>query len=231
MLERLLLDEARPPVTAARFFFLSCLLIVCAAPSAAADLRGFVGEGPYDTLLFQPCEGTKASARAYRLDDMTPASALSAGFLSVRKIMHAPNRPVYIEFAGQAGGSTITAKRFQRALGTVIACSPAPRDMAPGSRIAAAGEQPAWRFSAASGGAQLDIAGAKPVRFPAAPFTRPIVEKNARIYDAWSSQDGGSIRLEIIEELCSDGRSESAYGARVLIRYGSLSLEGCAARF
>ncbi|MGH6623056.1 MAG: hypothetical protein ACREBN_03740 [Burkholderiaceae bacterium] len=162
---------------------------------------------------------------------MTPASALSAGFLSVRKIMHAPNRPVYIEFAGQAGGSTITAKRFQRALGTVIACSPAPRDMAPGSRIAAAGEQPAWRFSAASGGAQLDIAGAKPVRFPAAPFTRPIVEKNARIYDAWSSQDGGSIRLEIIEELCSDGRSESAYGARVLIRYGSLSLEGCAARF
>jgi uncharacterized membrane protein len=51
------------------------------------------------------------------------------------------------------------------------------------------------------------------------------------VADAWSPQDGGSIRLELTEELCSDGRSESAFGARVTLRYGSTTYEGCAARF
>jgi uncharacterized membrane protein len=31
--------------------------------------------------------------------------------------------------------------------------------------------------------------------------------------------------------MCSDGRSETAYGATVFVRYGSQSFEGCAARF
>jgi uncharacterized membrane protein len=66
---------------------------------------------------------------------------------------------------------------------------------------------------------------------PAAPFGSPAADGKMRVYDAWSSQDGGTVRIELTEEMCSDGRSETAYGARVTLRYGSRSFEGCAARF
>jgi uncharacterized membrane protein len=69
------------------------------------------------------------------------------------------------------------------------------------------------------------------VRFPAAAFTALAKPSSPRVADAWSPQDGGSIRLELTEELCSDGRSESAFGARATLRYGSTTYEGCAARF
>lgn len=225
-------DETRPPATVARFIFVGCVLASWAgSAAAAAELRGFVSAGPYDTLIFGPCNGSKASSRVYRLDDATPEAALSAGVLAVQKIRHNPNRPLYIEFQGNSAGPVVTAHRFQRALGTVDSCSAVPGDIASTARIAAAGEDPAWRFNAAAAGAQLEVAGARPVRFPAAPFGTPIVEKNIRIYDAWSSLDSGSIRMEITQQLCSDGRSESAYGARVHLRYGSTSFEGCAARY
>jgi uncharacterized membrane protein len=80
-------------------------------------------------------------------------------------------------------------------------------------------------------GAQLERPGQKPVRFPAAAFAAPAKTPESRVVDAWSPQDGGSIRLELTEQMCSDGRSESAYGARVMLRYGSTTYEGCAARF
>jgi hypothetical protein len=51
------------------------------------------------------------------------------------------------------------------------------------------------------------------------------------VFDAWSSRDGGTIRLEVTEELCLEERTETAYGARVALRYASTSVEGCAARF
>jgi uncharacterized membrane protein len=69
------------------------------------------------------------------------------------------------------------------------------------------------------------------VRFPGAPFKTSAADGKARVYDAWSPQDGGTVRIEFVEEMCSDGRSETAYGARVTLRYGSRSFEGCAARF
>ena len=43
--------------------------------------------------------------------------------------------------------------------------------------------------------------------------------------------DGGTVRVELTAEMCSDGRSETAYGAKVVLRYGSRTYEGCAARF
>jgi uncharacterized membrane protein len=79
--------------------------------------------------------------------------------------------------------------------------------------------------------AQLERPGEKPVRFAASPFLAPFKGEGPRVVDAWSSLDGGTVRVEITEEMCSDGRSETAYGARVMLRYGSRSYEGCAARF
>ena len=37
--------------------------------------------------------------------------------------------------------------------------------------------------------------------------------------------------LEITEQMCSDGHSETAYGATAFVRIGSRTFEGCAARF
>ncbi len=205
------------------------VLAGAALPAAAADLRGFASVGPFGVLLVQPCEGKRVSARALKVEDATPDSALSAGVDAVRKIMLDPGRPLYVEFRGEVAGLTVTARQFRRALGTVEDCGAgAP---APGTRLLAGGDEPPWRLVATMAGAQLERPGLKPVRFPAAAFVLPHKAGTVRVVDAWSAQDGGSIRLELIEQLCTDGRSESAYGAQATLRFGSQTFEGCAAQF
>jgi len=204
-----------------------CALIT-ATPSAAADLRGFASAGPFGVMLFQPCEGRKVAARALKVDDATPDGALTAGFESVRKIMLDPGRPLYVEFRGDSVGLAVKANRFRRAVGTVEDCFSTP---APGTRLFAIGDEPPWQFVLGGSGGRLERPGEQPVRFPAAAFAHPILAGGVRIFDAWSPQDGGTIRLEVTEELCSDGRSETAYGARATLRYGSVSYEGCAALY
>lgn len=217
---------------AARFFVLACCFGMAAAASAnAANVRGFVSDGPMDTLLFRACSGAVLSPKPYRLEDKTPNSSLSAGVEEVRRMMHKSNRPLYIEFRGDLGNPVATARQFQRAAGTVDSCAKSPSVATTNARLLAAGEFPFWRFTVTPAGAQLERAEAKPVRFPAAAFGKPIIEKNARIFDAWSAIDGGTIRVELTEQMCSDGQSETAYGARALVRYGSQSFEGCASRF
>jgi uncharacterized membrane protein len=208
------------------------LSMALAAPSAtAAELRGFASLGLKGLILFQPCEGGKLSTRTLKVEDATPDAALTAGIDDVRRIMLESDRPLYVEFRGDVAGLVATARQFQRALGTVANCDSAPTDIAAGTRAWASGEDPSWRFVLTPGGGQLVRPGLKPVRFPAAAFAELTKSSPARVVDAWSPQDGGSIRLELTEELCSDGRSESAFGARATLRYGSTTYEGCAARF
>jgi uncharacterized membrane protein len=207
------------------------LLALTATASTAADLRGFASLGLNGLILFQPCEGSKLSARTLKVEDATPDTALTVGIDDVRRIMLESGRPLYVEFRGDVAGIVATARQFQRALGTVTSCESAPTDIAAATRLWAAGDDPPWRFVLTSSGAQLERPGQKPVRFPAAAFAGPVKTPTGRVVDAWSPLDGGSIRLELTEQMCSDGRSESAYGARVTLRYGSTTYEGCAARF
>lgn len=211
---------------------LACTLVCGAlspvAPSAAADLRGFASAGPFG-MLFQPCEGRKVSSRTLKVEDATPDGALGAGVDDVRRIMLDSGRPLYVEFRGEVAGLTVTARQFRRALGTVESCGAS--DLAPGTRLLAGGDEPPWRFVLTARGAELVRPGHKPVRFPAAAFASPPGTGAARVFDAWSPQDGGSIRLELTEQMCSDGRSESAYGARAMLRFGSQTFEGCAALY
>lgn len=206
-------------------------LLLASSVATAAELRGFASLGLKGFILFQPCEGRKLAPRTLKVEDATPEAALTAGIDDVRKIMLESGRPLYVEFRGDVAGLTATARQFQRALGTVATCDNAPTDITAGTRLWASGEDPAWRFVLTSGGAQLERPGQKPVRFPASAFAAPARPSSSRVIDAWSPQDGGSIRLELTEELCSDGRSESAFGARATLRYGSATYEGCAARF
>ena len=222
------------PTTLRRAVCAAALLLLGAASSAApssTDLRGLVVEGPEGVLLFQACAGRAASERLLRLDDRTPESALSAGMQDVRQIMLEPGRPLYVEFAGAIAGRTAIARQFRQALGTVESCATAPQDIRAGTLLWAAGNEPVWMLVADGAGVRLQRPGQPPVRFPAAPFRQPAAAGTTRVVDAWSSLDGGSVRVEIREQMCSDGRSESAFGAHVAVRYGSETFEGCAARF
>jgi uncharacterized membrane protein len=226
--------RSRPPMARLRLLALVPMLfaMALAAPAAtAAELRGFASLGLNGLILFQPCEGKKLSTRTLRVEDATPDAALTAGIDDVRRIMLESGRPLYVELRGDVAGLVATARQFQRALGTVANCDSAPTDIAAGTRVRASGEDPSWRFVLTSSGGQLERPGQKPVRFPASAFAALAKPAPSRVVDAWSPLDGGSIRLELTEELCSDGRSESAFGARATLRYGSTTYEGCAARF
>jgi uncharacterized membrane protein len=226
--------RSRLPLVRSRVVVAMPMLFVMALASpagTAAELRGFASLGLNGLILFQPCEGRKLAARTLKVEDATPDKALTAGIDDVRKIMLESGRPLYVELRGDVAGQVATARQFQRALGTVANCDSAPTDFAMGTRLVASGEDPSWRFVLTSGGGQLERPGQKPVRFPAAAFAALAKPSLTRVVDAWSPLDGGSIRLELTEELCSDGRSESAFGARATLRFGSTTYEGCAARF
>jgi uncharacterized membrane protein len=210
---------------------LSGLAALASAAAGAADFRGFASAGPLGVILFQPCEGKTMSSRTFKVEDNTPDGALMAGIDAVRAIMLNSGRPLYVEFRGDAKGILAAARQFQRAVGTAESCLDAPRDIPDGARFWAGGGEPGWLLLVNAQGAQLERPGVKPVRFPAAPFLAPSRGESARVIDAWSSLDGGTVRVEITEQMCSDGRSETAYGATVMLRYGSRSYEGCAARF
>jgi uncharacterized membrane protein len=210
---------------------LGALTALASATADAADFRGFASAGPLGVILFQPCEGRTMSSRTFKIEDNTPDGALMAGIDDVRAIMLNSGRPLYVEFRGDAKGILVTARQFQRAVGTAESCIDAPRDILAGVRFWAQGGDPGWRFVATAQDAQFERPGEKPVRFPVAPFLAPSKGEGTRVVDAWSSLDSGTVRVEITEEMCSDGRSETAYGAKVMLRYGSRSYEGCAARF
>jgi hypothetical protein len=201
-----------------------------AGGAAAADFRGFVTDGPAGLLVFQPCRGASPGPRGAGLSDKSPANALTAGVAAVRQVMEDAGRPLYVEFTGDAAGRFVTVRRFQRAIGHVLSCRSAPRDIPEGARLSASGADPQWSFIATPAGGRLEFAG-KSVRFPASAFVGPAKAGRTQTFDAWSPQDGGSVRIEVSEEMCADERAETATGARVMVRYSSTSLEGCAARF
>lgn len=203
---------------------------VASPVAAAADFRGFVSDGPAGLLVFQSCQGASLAKQAFRLADKSPDMALTAGAAAVRQVMEDSGRPLYVEFAGEAAGGVITVRRFQRAIGHIQACANAPTDIAAGTRLHASGAESGWRFVATSGGARLELAPGKPVRFPGGPFASKAPGRT-QVFDAWSTQDGGTIRVEVAEELCLEEGTETASGARVMLRYASTSVEGCAARF
>ena len=207
------------------------LAAALAGVAAAADFRGFVTDGPAGLLVFQSCQGASLGPRASKLSDKSPDTALTAGVAAVRQVMEDAGRPLYVEFAGDAAGPVVTVRRFRRAVGHVLSCASAPRDIPTGARLHASGADPAWRFVATPEGGRLELTDGKVVRFPASAFNAPHAADRTQRFDAWSAQDGGTVRIEVTEEMCVDERAETANGARVALRYSSTSVEGCAARF
>lgn len=199
--------------------------------ASAAEFRGFASPGPLGVTLFQECRGKMPGRELVKVDDATPEGALSAGLDAVRRIMLDSGRPIFVEFRGSAAAGGIKATQFVRAVGTVEACAAAMVDLPAGTRLWAAGLEPTWQLTVGAREARLERPGMKPVRFPAAPFTATAGQATPLTIDAWSSLDGGTVRMEITEQMCSDGSSETAYGARATLRYGSTMYEGCAARF
>jgi hypothetical protein len=209
---------------------LGLLFAVATTAAAAAEFRGFVSDGPAGLLVFRACRGTVLAGQTFKVSDKSPATALTAGASAVRQVMEDPSRPLYVEFIGESDGKTVTVRRFQRAVGHILACAGMPKDVVPGTTFHASGADTPWRFVATTAGAQLELGPGRTVRFPPAAFV-PAESGRKQVLDAWSSRDGGTIRVEVTEEVCLDEQTETASGARVALRYASTSVEGCAVRF
>lgn len=154
---------------------------------------------------------------------------------AVRQIMLRRYQPLYVEARGERGKTNATVYQFQRALGTVESCKALPRDIQPNARLLAAGDGPAWRLVVTDTSGLLELPDKVSLKLPAAAFKaagndRAAKENIARIYDAVTSQ-GSAIQIEVNPQMCTDGRSETAYGARVLVRFEKRSVQGCASRF
>jgi uncharacterized membrane protein len=198
-------------------------------------LRGFVSEGGVGVLQYQPCVGGVISQQLFPIEDRTPNSSLREGVGAVRHVMLHRYRPLYVEMRGDRGKTNTTVYQFQRAVGTVESCKTLPRDIASNVRLLAAGEGPAWRLVVTDATAVLELPDKVSVKLPVTAFKaagtdQTAKETIARTYEARTS-DGIPIRVEVNPQMCTDGRSETAYGARVTVRFEKRTLQGCAARF
>ena len=212
-----------------------CALALVATGTVAADLRGFVSEGAAGVLQYQPCNGAVMSQQLFPIDDKTPNGSLRSGVGAVRQIMLHRYRPLYVEMRGERGKTNATAYQFQRAVGTVESCKTLPRDIPSNVRLLAGGEGPSWRLVVTNASAALELPDKVSMKLPAAAFKttgtkRTAEESVPRTYEVQSA-DGTPIRAEVNPQMCSDGRSETAYGARVTLRVEKRVLQGCAARF
>ena len=196
--------------------FLFCAFTLTATAGAAAELRGFVSEGGAGVLQFQFCNGAVLGRELFPIEDKTNG-ALRQGVGAVRQIMLRRYQPLYVEARGERGKTNVTVYQFQRALGTVESCKALPRDIASNVRLLAAGEGPAWRLVVTDSTAVLELPDKVSVKLPAAAFKereRPGRQENvARTYEVRSA-DGIPIRVEVNPQMCTDGRSETAYGAQ-----------------
>jgi uncharacterized membrane protein len=186
-------------------------------------------------LQYQPCNGAVMSQQLFPIDDKTPNSSLRSGVGAVRQIMLHRYRPLYVEMRGERGKANATAYQFQRAVGTIESCKTLPRDIASNVRLLASGDGPSWRLVVTDATAVLELPDKVSIKLPAAPFKaassdQTAKEAIARTYEMQSS-DGIPIRVEVNPQMCTDGRSETSYGARVTVRLDKRTLQGCAARF
>jgi uncharacterized membrane protein len=215
--------------------FLFCVFTLTATAGAAADLRGFVSEGAAGVLQFQFCNGPVLGRELFPIEDKTPNGALRQGVGAVRQIMLRRYQPLYVEVRGERGKTNATAYQFQRALGTVESCKSLPRDIQSNVRLLAMGQAPTWRLVVTDSTALLELPDKVSMKLPAAAFKAAGTDKAAkqtmpRTYEVQSA-DGTPIRVEVDPQMCSDGRSETAYGARVTLRVEKRVLQGCASRF
>jgi len=220
---------------AVRRAFAFCALALAAASSVAADLRGFVSEGGAGVLQFQPCNGAVMSQQLFPIDDKTPNGSLRSGVGAVRQIMLHRYRPLYVEMRGERGKTNATAYQFQRAVGTVESCKTLPRDIPSNMRLLAAGEGPSWRLVVTDASAALELPDKVSMKLPAAAFKtagtkRTAEESVPRTYEVQSA-DGTPIRVEVNPQMCSDGRFETGYGARVTLLFENRVVQHCGARF
>ena len=211
------------------------MLALASTASLAAELRGFVSEGGAGVLQYQPCNGLVMSQQLFPIDDKTPNGSLRAGVGAVRQIMLHRYRPLYVEMRGERGKTNVIAYQFQRAVGTVESCKTLPRDIASNVRLLAAGEGSSWRLVVTDVAAVLELPDKVSMKLPAAAFKTASTDQSAketlaRTYEARLS-DGTAVRVDVNPQMCTDGRTETAYGARVSIKVEKRTLQGCAARF
>lgn len=223
------MTRRRRPLAAAA---VATLFALGAAAHAAAPrdvlVTGFVrADGPQGAWTLRGC-GARVSVA---LVDESPQKALSRAVGEVRRVMRneARTRGVYVEFLGRADEKRAVARRFWRALGHVSSCARRPGNVPQDATLWASGHEPAWRFVATPHGVSLAVLGGETLAFAPADL-RPA---GAGVYEAQSA--AAAIRVELVQELCSDTMAEAGYGATAVVTVKrneeTTTYRGCAARF
>ena len=137
-------------------------------------------------------------------------------------------RPLYVEMRGERGKTNTTVYQFQRAVGTVESCAKLPREIAQNIRLLAFGEGPTWRLIVTDSAATLELPD-KAIKLPASAFKTAGTDQAATATTSRSYEtqlpDGVPLRVEVTPQMCTDGKSETAYGARVTVRSGRAFLK------
>ena len=142
----------------------------------------------------------------------------------------AQDRPLYVEMRGERSKTNTTCS-VQRALGTVE-YAPSYRVILQRHSMLASGEGPPGDGRSDSA-ATLELPDKVSRKLPVSAFKamdQAAKEALSRIYET-PLPDGIPLRVEVVPQMCTDGKSETAYGARVSVRSGKGILQGCAARF
>lgn len=205
-------------------------LAVAAVAARAADLpasastAGFVR---YESSkwLFRACSGRGEPAilrePGMPFIDATPEGVFFAAIRQRWQQSADPVRGVFVEIAGFAEGGRVTVTRLDRALGWVTSCAGRPANIPDGTRAWAAGHEPSWAFVLDSRAATW--------RTPDGVKTLPAdawkIVGSSAVYDG--ALQGGRVRVEFTEGLCSDTMAEADFGRRVVAAFNGAFYVGC----
>lgn len=206
---------------------LACLVM---APLHASDIppsvpmAGFA-KYEFNKWLFRSCTGAgKTSAlqtQGLPFIDATPGRVLFEAIQQRWKQSADPLRGVYLEFAGFTETGRVTATEMQRSLGWVESCAQRPSNIAPGTRLWAAGNEPGWNF----------VVDGKMATFRTPDVTLKFPVATAKLSDGTVTYVADSasdrIRVELTQGLCSDTMTEAAFGRRAVVAVRGTLYTGC----
>lgn len=194
------------------------------APPASGPMAGFV-RYEFNKWLFFPCvakPSTRSTAGGMPFIDATSNGALSKVIQQRWQQSADPSRGVYLEFSGYQESQRVSATELWRALGWVESCAKRPTNVKPSAVLWAAGNEPSWSFTLDDTQAVFQQMGSVPKRFP------PLARKTVGRTTTWQSRDAATgLRVEFIDELCTDTMSEAVFGRKVVLTGAGKQFTGC----
>lgn len=191
-----------------------------ARPPTSAPLSGFV-KYEHNKWMFHPCDARAARKGARRGYSLIDGSAGGLVFTAIRQRWLQtvdPLRGVYLEFDGYLEDGRAAANRLHRALGWVDQCANRPNNVPDTATVWAAGNEPGWSFVHDGFTGYLQFAGQPRLELAA---LQRVESTGVETFVA------DALRIEFVDELCTDTMAEAAFGRSVVALVSGQLLEGC----